>query len=211
MTKEERLAASREILESNGWRQGTNGRWLKTIDGVDTPLLFTVRSANDSLFERIASKLSLSWQELGIESTFEFYGQSDLVQTVIRPRDYQALLFGIDLGRSLDFYPFWHSGSREDPGLNVSLYANITVDRLVSELRTSTSTEQRNQLLQQFTAEIDKDKPAIFIFAPSFEYVVKSNITPAEMKHIQRPSERFSNITSWHMNESGVWPLFTNE
>ncbi|MEX0912965.1 MAG: ABC transporter substrate-binding protein [Candidatus Paceibacterota bacterium] len=210
-SKEERLVAAREILESNGWTQSTNGRWIKTIDGVDTPFLFTIRSANDSLFEKIASNLTSSWQELGIEPTFEFYEQSDLVQTVIRPRDYQALLFGIDLGRSLDFYPFWHSGSREDPGLNVSLYANITVDRLVGDLRLSTSTEDKHRLMEQFVAEIDKDKPAIFIFAPSFEYVVRSNISAAEMNRIQKPSERFSNITNWHMNESGVWPFFKNQ
>jgi peptide/nickel transport system substrate-binding protein len=209
-TKEERLAVAREILESNGWNQSGNGRWVKNIDGVDTPLLFAVRSANDTLFEKIASNLSLSWQELGIEATFEFYEQSDLVQTVIRPRDYQALLFGIDLGRSLDFYPFWHSTNREDPGLNVSLYANITVDQLVSGLRTATSTEDKQQLMEKFVAEIDKDKPAIFIFTPSFEYVVSSNINVTEMKHIQKPSERFSNVTDWHMNESKVWPFFKN-
>lgn len=209
-TKEERLVLAREILESNGWNQSVNGRWVKSIDGVDTPLLFAVRSANDTLFEKIASNLSLSWQELGIEATFEFYEQSDLVQTVIRPRDYQALLFGIDLGRSLDFYPFWHSANREDPGLNVSLYANITVDQLVSNLRTATSTEDKQQLMEQFVAEIDKDKPAIFIFTPSFEYVVSSNINVTEMKHIQKPSERFSNVTNWHMNESKVWPFFKN-
>lgn len=211
LTREERLVAAREILESNGWSQGTNGRWVKTIDGVDTPLLFTIRSANDSLFEKIASNLSLSWQELGIEATFEFYGQSDLVQTVIRPRDYQALLFGVDLGRSLDFYPFWHSGSREDPGLNVSLYANITVDRLVSEMRIATSTEEKNSLMEEFISEIESDKPVISIFAPSFEYVVHSDINTAEMTHIQKPSERFSNIIEWHMNESSVWPFFNNK
>lgn len=211
LTKEERLRAAREILESNGWNQSTNGRWIKTIDGVETPLLFTVRSANDSLFEKIASNLSLAWQELGIEATFEFYEQSDLVQTVIRPRDYQALLFGIDLGRSLDLYPFWHSGSREDPGLNVSLYANITVDRLVSGMRTATSTEEKNELVKEFVSEIEKDKPAVSIFAPAFEYVVHSDINTAEMTHIQKPSERFSNIIEWHMNESSVWPFFNNQ
>lgn len=211
LTREDRLAAAREILESNGWTQGSNGRWIKTIDGVDTPLLFTVRSANDSLFEKIASNLSLSWQELGIESTFEFYEQSDLVQTVIRPRNYQALLFGVDLGRSLDFYPFWHSGSREDPGLNVSLYANITVDRLVTELRTATSTEAKRELIEEFVIVMERDKPAISIFAPSFEYIVHPNINTAQMKHIQKPSERFSNIVDWHMNESSVWPFFNNQ
>ncbi len=210
-SKDERLAEARKVLEDGGWRQSTNGRWIKTIDEVDTPLLLTVRSTNDILFDKISAYLIQVWKELGADVSFEFYEQSDLVQTVIRPRDYQALLFGVDLGRSLDLYPFWHSASREDPGLNVSLYANIAVDRIVSEIRLATTTESRDGLIKSFTEEIEKEKPAIFLFAPSFEYILRSNIKTAEMKKIQKSSERFSNVVDWHMNESGVWPFFKNE
>lgn len=211
MSRADRLSEARRILEEGGWRQSDNGRWIKTIDGVETPLLFSVRSANDALFEKIAAHLSIAWQELGAEASFEFYEQSDLVQTIIRPRDYQALLFGVDVGRSLDLYPFWHSSSREDPGLNVSLFASMTVDKLVSDMRVATSTEERDQLIGKFVEEIDKEDPAVFLFAPSFEYVMRSNIRTTEMKHLQRPSERWSNIADWHMQESSVWPFFKNE
>lgn len=206
----DRLEAARNILINGGWTQNQNGRWEKTIDGASTPLVFTVRSSNDALFEKTASYLTEVWQTLGVEATFEFYEQSDLVQTIIRPRDYQALLFGMDLGRSLDLYPFWHSSSREDPGLNVSLYANITVDKLVSEIRVATSTENRDILIQRFVSEIASENPAIFLFTPSFEYVTLSDVKTAKQKLIQRPSERFSNITKWYMDESGVWPIFAN-
>lgn len=210
-TKEERHREARAILENGGWRQSVNGRWVKTIDGVEMPLMFSVRSSNGILFEDIASYLSNTWKEIGIEATFEFYEQSDLIQTVIRPRDYQALLFGIDVGRSLDLYPFWHSASREDPGLNVSLYANITTDRLVSEIRTATSTIDRDEKILSFIGQLQEERPSIFLFAPSFEYVAKSKIFTAEMTKIQKQSERFSNITKWHMNESNVWPIFKND
>src|SRR5690606_23836992 len=121
-----------------------------------------------------------------------------------------GLLFGMDLGRQLDLYPFWHSSSREDPGLNVSLYANITVDRLVNEVRVGTSTESRDQLLREFAAEIEAEQPAIFLFTPTFEYVISKKVTVAGMEKVQRPSERFSNIEDWYINESGVWPIFAN-
>jgi len=207
LSKEDRLAKARQVLEDGGWSQSTNGRWVKSINDVDTPLIFSIRSSNDVVFEKIAEYLSQSWQELGIEATFEFYEQSDLVQTIIRPRDYQALLFGIDLGRSLDLYPFWHSASREDPGLNVSLYANMSVDELVSDIRTATSSDQLHELLDKVADEIDDEKPAIFLFSPTFEYVTKPSVITGNMSYIQKASERFSNITSWHMNESGVWPF----
>ncbi len=207
-TKEERMAEAAQALSDGGWVQNQNGRWEKEIDGASMPLVITVRSANGILFERMASYLSETWQSLGAEVTFEFYEQSDLVQTIIRPRDYQALLFGMDIGRSLDLYPFWHSASREDPGLNVSLYANITVDRLVNEMRIATSTEARDGIIQKFVTEIESEQPAIFLFTPSFEYVTTKNIIVAPMKKIQKPSERFSNVRDWYINQSGVWPIF---
>lgn len=207
---EDRLAAARTILEEGGWTRTDNGRWEKEIDDVNVPLLITIRSANGTLFESMVTYITEVWQSLGVEVSAELYQQSDLVQTVIRPRDYQALVFGTDVGRSLDLYPFWHSSQREDPGLNVSLYANITVDSLVSSVRTATSTEARDGLINEFLTEIDQEQPAIFLFSPSFEYVVGNNIKTTDMERIQRPSERFSNITGWYMNESNVWPIFAN-
>lgn len=210
-TAEERLADAKNALTNGGWVQNQNGRWEKEIDGSSIPLVITVRSANGVLFEKMASYLSEVWQALGAEVTFEFYEQSDLVQTIIRPRDYQALLFGMDIGRSLDLYPFWHSSSREDPGLNVSLYANINVDGLVNDIRTASSTEARDESIRSFVQEVASEQPAIFLFTPSFEYVTTKDITVAPMKKIQKPSERFSNVHDWYINQSGVWPIFVNK
>jgi peptide/nickel transport system substrate-binding protein len=207
----DRMAEATAILVDGGWTKDQNGRWEKQIDGANVPLVFTIRSANGELFEKMAAYLSETWQTLGAEVNFEFYEQGDLVQTIIRPRDYQALLFGMDIGRSLDLYPFWHSSSREDPGLNVSLYANITVDRLVNEMRTATSTTGRDQLIDQFVTEIEEERPAIFLFTPSFDYVTTKNVTTPGFKRLQRQSERFSNIHEWYMNESGVWPIFSDQ
>ena len=210
-TGEERIESARAILEEGGWVRGTDGSYLKTFDGQVSVLELTVRSANGSLFERSAEYLTSVWRALGADVTFEFYDQSDLVQTIIRPRDYEALLFGLDVGRSLDLYPFWHSSSREDPGLNVSLYANINVDSLVSEMRVATSTEERDRLVEEFVSEIENDAPAIFLFSPSFAYVISKEVTTADFKMMQRPSERWSNVTDWYMQESGVWPIFVNK
>src|SRR3989344_4619626 len=210
-TEEERIQAVRQIVEAGGWSIGENGRYEKNIDDIDTPLTLTMRSGNSLLFETVSSYLTRVWQELGVDVSVELYEQSDLVQTIIRPRDYQVLLFGADIGRSLDLYPFWHSSQREDPGLNVSLYANIAVDQLVAELRTATSSDSRNDLLGRFATEIANEQPATFLFAPSFEYVVSSRIKTTEMKRLQRPSERFANVTKWYTNENGVWPFFTEQ
>lgn len=205
----DRLVAAKQILEDDGWQQNDSGAWEKNIDDVNVPLMISIRSANGPLFEDVSAYITEAWQELGVKVNTELFEQSDLVQTIIRPRDYQALLFGTDIGRSLDLYPFWHSSQREDPGLNVSLYVNITVDDLVAKMRTATSTTAHDELLAEFVSEIDKEQPAVFLFAPTFTYVLDPDIHPTMMKRIQKASERFSNITDWYINENKVWSLFT--
>ena len=94
------------------------------------------------------------------------FEQADLTQGVIRPRDYEALLFGTHLGRSLDYYSFWHSSQRNDPGLNVALFANITTDSILAEMRRSTDPAERAARIERFAAELDEENPAIFLYAP---------------------------------------------
>ncbi len=200
--------AAKQILVDGGWTQSADGHWEKEIDGSNTRLSITIRTANTPVFEDTASYLVEVWHALGVDVNVELYDQTDLVQSVIRPRDYQALLFGIDVGRPLDLYPFWHSSQREDPGLNVALYANITTDRLLEKIRTEQDETIKAGELNDFISEIQNDHPAIFLFDPAFTYLSATNIHPEVMNKLAKPSERFSNISNWYIEEDKVWPIF---
>lgn len=206
----ERVEAAKQILFSGDWTETEQSGWEKEIDGGATTLSITIRTANSSFFEKTANYLEETWSQLGVEVGVELYEQSDLVQAVIRPRDYEALLFGADVGRALDLYPFWHSSEREDPGLNIALYANITTDKLLEDMRTTRDIAEKNTLTKQFVNEVKDEIPAIFLFSPLFSYVLQENITISPMNKIMRPSERFSNIKNWYMSEDKVWPIFAN-
>src|SRR5690606_31273618 len=80
---EERIAEATNKLVRNGWTRHQTGRWEQEVDGATVPLVLPIRSANGSLFEKMASYLTETWQALGVEATFEFYEQGDLVQTII--------------------------------------------------------------------------------------------------------------------------------
>lgn len=207
-TLDERLAKAKAVLEDGDWEQAEDGHWEKILEKSTTTLAISLRSANTSVFEQTAAYLTEVWNALGVKVEAELYEQGDLVQTVIRPRDYQALLFGVEVGRSLDLYPFWHSSQREDPGLNVSLYTNITADKLLSDLRKETDPQKRAELLEAFTTEIKNETPAIFLFSPSFVYLAAPEINLVSMDRLSRSSERFSNIRDWFIKKSSVWPVF---
>ena len=205
------LRQAETILIDAGWEQQADGSWQKEIDDVPTTLAVTITTANSDVFEKTATFIKSAWDELGVETNIALFSQSDLVQAVIRPRDYQALLFGIDLGRSVDLYPFWHSSQKDDPGLNVSLYTNITTDKLLEKARTTQDATERVESLRSFEEEIQSEMPAIFLYSPTFTYVVKNGINTTIPERIVRASERWSEVHTWHMNESHVWPIFTDE
>ncbi len=202
------VAEAITILSKGGWVKSNTGAWEKRINGEIEKLSLTLRTANTPVFEKTTEIIARSWRELGVEVEVEQFEQSDLLQAVIRPRDFEALLFGLDMNRAVDLYPFWHSSQREDPGLNIAQYANIEVDRLLGNARVATSTEARDASILAATNIMNREVPAIFLYVPSMVYVSEPELTISAITDISKPSERFMNIPNWHINTDRLWPLF---
>ncbi len=200
-----------EILESGGWRLSERGLWEKRIDGATETLSVTIRTGNSPLFDATANFVAESWRSLGAEVQIEQYEQTGLVQSVIRSRDFQALLFGLDMNRQQDLYPFWHSSQKDDPGLNIAQYTNITVDGLLEQARTTQDLEEQTNLLEQVSDIIAAETPAIFLYAPTVVYVIDKDIGTATMQRLGRSTDRFMNIETWHAQTDVVWPIFTDK
>lgn len=208
VTEETGVEYARTLLRDAGWEQQDDGTWLKDIDEVPTTLSIAITTANTDVFEKTAEYLRNAWETLGVQVSIALFEQSDLVQVIIRPRDYEALLFGTEIGRSLDLYPFWHSSQKDDPGLNVALYTNIATDDYLETARTTQDEEERSEAIRAFEKEVQKELPAIFLYSPTFTYVIHEDVSVTPIERIVRPSERFSTIEAWHMNENDVWSIF---
>lgn len=198
------------ILRSGGWKQNEAGFWEKKIGEATETLSLTIKTANSELFNQTATQIAESWRNLGVEVQVEQYEQADLVQSVIRTRDFQGLLFGIDMNRSQDLYPFWHSSQKDDPGLNVSQYTNISVDRLLEKTRNTQDKAERQKLLSEISATISTETPAALIFAPSMTYVIKSDVVTTPLKELGKPADRFMNVSDWYAKTEILWPFFQN-
>lgn len=204
--------AARTILEDGGWQQTESGQhWEKEIDGETITLGLTLRTSNTPLFQSLVDSVAAQWREIGVEVVTEQFEQTGLIQSVIRPREFEALLYGLDISRSYDLYPFWHSSQQDDPGLNISQYANVRVDELLESTRTEQSTPDRHEILAEASDIITAEQPAVFLFQPTLTYVFASDITVSGITQIGRASDRLSNITDWHTESDSLWPLFRND
>jgi len=205
------LDLAREILLAGGWKKNDLGFWEKKISQSTETLGLTIKTSNSSLFDRTVSIVADSWRQLGVEVQIEQYAQADLVQSVIRTRDFQTLLFGLDMNRTQDLYPFWHSSQKDDPGLNVSQYTNIAVDRLLEKTKNSQDQVGRKQLLQEISTAISEEVPAIMLFVPSMVYVLDKSIITTPMTAIGKPSDRFMNVSDWYAKTEILWPFFQTQ
>jgi peptide/nickel transport system substrate-binding protein len=200
-----------QILEDGGWLKNNAGFWEKEIDGGLVTLSITVKTSNSPLFSSLVESIAAQWQAIGVEVSVEQYEQTGLVQSVIRTRDFQALLFGLDMNRTQDLYPFWHSSQRDDPGLNIAEYTNLTVDRLLEAARTEQDTTVREEYLAEASQTIAQEMPAIFLFQPTMTYLVQSDITISPMRELGRPADRFTTIANWHTESESLWPIFRTD
>ena len=194
------------VLENAGWKYDSDVRaWKK---GKETLSQITIKTSNVPELKAVASAVKSDWEKLGITTDIELYEPGDLNQNVIRPRKYEALLFGEVIGRDQDLYAFWDSQERNDPGLNIALYTNKTVDSLLESARTSSDQKERMSALQKLEDTIAADYPAAFTHAPDFIYTKPTALGGVVLPQITTPADRFAGVRNWYLKTEAVWPFF---
>lgn len=203
---------AKELLLSSGWEMDEEEAILfkENKDGK-VRLSFSISTSDSPELKRTAEILKETWQKLGAEVEIKVFEQSDLSQNIIKGRKYETLLFGKVVGEKSDLYPFWHSSQRMDPGLNISLYANITVDKNLEEMQKNFNTDENNERKVVIINQIKEDLPAIFLFSPDMIYIPSPKINNINLKNISSSNERFLNITDWYIETEKVWKIFQSK
>lgn len=200
------LTLAIETLEEKGWeRDPETGVWS---DGEYTLETVTLKTSNVPELKAIAAAIEADWERLGVQVEVELYEPGDLATTVIRPRAYEILLFGMVVGRDRDLFAFWDSGERSDPGLNIAAYANRTVDLLLERIREEQDPAVATQDLQEVSTLIASDYPAAFTHAPDFLYAIPNSVHGVRLPQIATPSDRFAGVRDWYRTTEHVWPVF---
>jgi peptide/nickel transport system substrate-binding protein len=201
------LTAAAAVLRAGGWTYDGGMRVWKNALGKQTLDRITIRTSNVPELKNVASAVKADWEQFGIPVDVELYEPGDLSQNVIRPRKYEALLYGMVIGRDQDLYAFWDSQERNDPGLNIAQYANKTVDGLLEDARGSADEVLRAADLQKIEDAIAADYPAAFIYSPDFTYVVPDDLHGVSLPQIITPADRFTTVASWYRSTDAIWPF----
>lgn len=208
--KDASFAEASAILTKAGWKLNeTDHIWEKKASKKETQrLVFSIATANTPDLKNTAEILKADWTEFGVKVEVQTFEPSDLNQSIISQRKYDALLFGEVVGRSLDLFAFWHSSQR-NTGYNVALYTNSKADKLLEEARQISDKDARLKKYIAFETEIRNDVPAIFIYSPKFIYLLPNKIKGFQAGLINNRSERFENINNWYIETDKVWSFLT--
>ncbi|MDE1975221.1 MAG: hypothetical protein KGI49_01785 [Patescibacteria group bacterium] len=207
------IAGAQALLEKKGWVMGNDGIMVKAkkLSGgkiSSTTLSFDLYTADAPDLKAAASILHDQWAKMGADVTIKVFEPSDLYQTVIRTRNYDALLFGQAVGSDGDMFAFWHSSERNAPGLNVAMYASSKVDKLLQDIRSNGDPTARAADYAALDQDIRSDVPAIFLYAPDFIYAMPKDLKGAELGTMTVPSDRWSSVSSWYIATDKVWDFF---
>ncbi len=215
ISQEEKIKKAQDLLAKDGWKKGEDGFLQKTI--VDKKkkktisyLEFSISTSNSPELAKSAELIKQNLENIGMKVDVKTFEIGNLNQGVIRPRKYDALLFGEIINRKSDLFAFWHSSQRKDPGLNVAMYTNAKVDKILEDAFTTIDEKARIKKYIQFEDEIRKDMPAVFLYSPDFIYVVSKDLQGFSLDHITTSGDRFLNSYLWYTKTDNVWKIFSN-
>lgn len=165
----------------------------------------TITTTNSPELRAIAELIKQKWETLGVKTQVLVYEPSDINQSVIKERDFQALLYGSLVAHPSDLYAFFHSSQRTYPGLNISGYASSKLDILLEDLRESTSSEEALSTYGDIKEEFNEETPGIFVYSPALIYLTKDKAETPIPVSILDSSGRFTLIEQWYINKEKVW------
>jgi len=189
------------ILEEAGWKdKDQDGIREKGSDKLEIELATTELKE----LQQAANLLQEQWSKIGAQINVKVLNISEIQQQYIRPREYQALLFGEVLGLDPDPFSFWHSTQKKDPGLNLALYGNSKVDTLLKDARQILDSEIRLKKYKEFQQLVVDDVPVVFLYSPYYLYYVDKMLKGISAENIVLPSKRFADIDKWYIKTQRV-------
>jgi peptide/nickel transport system substrate-binding protein len=185
---------ARQALDAAGWQTSSDGR-VRQKGGQKLQL--TVVTLDNSELESAAHEIARQWAPLGVQLTVQAVSLGDLEQSYLRPRHYQLLLYGENIGADPDVYAYWDSSQKDDPGLNLSQYQSGTADQALEQGRVLTDSAERAVKYTTFLQAWDSDQPAAILYEPVYLYAQDQAVVGLATHKLVDPPDRFYKIQDW--------------
>ncbi|NVN96759.1 hypothetical protein HXX01_00720 [Candidatus Nomurabacteria bacterium] len=192
------IKKANDLLEKSGWTMKEDGfrskggtttvtktkkvgkktitEKVKVNNGPLVPLAFSLTTGDSKELRYATEIIKTEFEKIGAKVDIQKVYEMGPLNQVIRDREYEALFFGQIINQESHLYSFWHSSQRKAPGLNISMYNNVKVDKILEEAQKTMDQEERISKYKDLVLEFNKDLPALLIYSPQFLYVTSSDL-----------------------------------
>jgi len=129
-----------------------------------------------------AQILQYQLSKVGINMNIRVMEWQAYLNTVVHPRNYEAILLGWSLSLMPDAYPLWHSSSDKTGRFNLVGYSNKEVDKLIEQGSTTVNKDELSKIYKSIFKKITDDIPYLFLYIPNSITIINNkikNIEPA--------------------------------
>lgn len=157
------------------------------------PLEFELSTSATGTSSYSAQILQYQLQKAGVKMKLRIMEWQAFLNTVVTPRNFEAVLMGWSLGLKPDAYSIWHSESSRKGGFNFIGYKNDEVDRLIKEAEKVVDQDTFDAMYREIFEKIVTDNPYLFLVIPNSITVVNKKISPVSTSIIGL----FHNTLDW--------------
>lgn len=147
----------------------------------NNPFTFEVvtNTGNDT---RINAAQILQYQlaKAGVKMKIRVMEWQAFLNTIVHPRNFEAVILGWGLALMPDAYPLWHSDSDKLGRFNFVGYRNKEVDRLIEKGSVTINREELGKIYKRLFKIIADDLPYLFLYIPNSITVVNDKIKNVE-------------------------------
>lgn len=158
-----------------------------------------IATVTSGFLPRVSEAIAENLRALGIDASVTTYAENqDFVTNIISKRNYDILVYEIELGADPDPLPYYHSSQATASGLNLSNYRNTLVDDLLIGARETMDLQLREKKYESFINYWVNDIPAIGLYQPNMTYIYNKNVRAfGNDVRLVTALDRFVDIDSW--------------
>jgi peptide/nickel transport system substrate-binding protein len=135
-----------------------------------------VTNANNSIRVNAAEILQYQLSKIGVKMKIRVMEWQAFLNTIVHPRNFDAIILGWGLSLMPDAKPLWHSTSSKKGGFNLVGYSNKKVDSLIEQGAKTIDKKKLGKIYKEIFTQISDDLPYLFLYIPNSITVVNGKI-----------------------------------
>ena len=192
-----KLETAETQLTALGYRR-QDGRW---VDAQSQPLKLNLVSVRNTQYQSAAEFIAKKLEEFGVKVELRLVDlKADdfgTAQEIFKAKNYDILVYEMNLGADPDVYGFWHSSQVNELGLNFSNYKNKIADEALASARLKQDLELRTAKYNIFLKQWLDDVPAVGLFQTNLYYFSQKGVTGYSGHRLIDSTDRYYQVLDW--------------